>query len=337
MKLLLMTIVLQIGTLNRSSNENIFSVKTILGKIYRWIRNYNLFEHSYTDEFTQRNEILSTRLYVLFMIIGFIAIVFYASIVQHIVIYHVESPPINTYRQLAKQYPSLTCECQQPTTSYSVFVSFSPTFHQLCSSIYAQSGFTVRYGNTSGTFLLGRFGFSTTMTALAVGISAFCNIGKQIVSESTMAYLEKTYLSTYLTHEDEFISTMNLSVNNFKTSLLAAVRHFFELLRYTTQGNQLLSSVFSNAKMLYNTSSTAAENKIKILWSNSLNESCNCGLSSDSCAVFYDDYCNHTYTYQFTDECPAPAKGIAIACYGFDTALLTTLECFFDPFCVSMM
>lgn len=320
-----------------SLDENKFAVKTILDKIYQWMKNYNLFEHSYTDEHTRRNELLSSRLFVLSMIIGSLTITFYSSIVQHTVTYYVKLPSIDKYRQLVNQYPSLMCECQQTTTSYSVFVSFAPAFHQICSSLYAQTAFTVHYGNITDMFFLGRFSYSVTMTTLVGAIPTLCSKTKRIVSESILTYLETTYLSTYLTHEDEFISSVNISINNLKTSLPARISHFFQLLRNIVHGNQLLSSVFSNAKIQYNTSSIADESKINLLWLNSINESCNCGASSDSCTVFYDDYCNHTYTYQFTDACPFPGKGIAISCDPYDACLFSTMECFFDPVCADIV
>ena len=334
---LMVTIFLEIGNSNMSSEENISFVTTMRNKIYQWTMNYNLFEDSYTSEHTRRNEILSTRLYLLLMIIGLIAITFYTSIIQHTITYHVKLPSLHKYRQLVNRYPSLTCECQQTTTSYSVFVSFSPTFHQVCLSIYAQSTFTTRYGNTSGTFFLGRFSYSATMTSIVGAIRTLCNIAKGLASESIETYLEQTYISTYLTHESEFTSSMNISLKNFKASISTRITQIIQLLRYITQGNQLLSSVFSNAKMLYNASSTDEENKINILWSNPINESCNCGVSSDSCAVFYDDYCNHTYTYQFIDDCPLPTIGVAVACYSFDACLFSTLQCFFDSVCANIL
>lgn len=50
------------------------------------ILNYNLFEQAQRDEYSRRNEILSTRLYIFLMISGIAIIVLYASIVPYTLI-----------------------------------------------------------------------------------------------------------------------------------------------------------------------------------------------------------------------------------------------------------
>ena len=49
----------------------------------------NLFKQHYNDVTGRRNEIITTRCYVLLMMVGMTVIVFYASLVEHTLTYHV--------------------------------------------------------------------------------------------------------------------------------------------------------------------------------------------------------------------------------------------------------
>ena len=51
--------------------------------------NLNLFKEYYNDAIGRRNEIIMTRCYLLLMTIGLIVILFYASLVEHTLTYHV--------------------------------------------------------------------------------------------------------------------------------------------------------------------------------------------------------------------------------------------------------
>jgi len=56
---------------------------------HQTIRELNLFENPSSDESQYRNEILSTRIYLLLMFVSIIVISFYASIIEHTFTYHV--------------------------------------------------------------------------------------------------------------------------------------------------------------------------------------------------------------------------------------------------------
>jgi len=56
---------------------------------HQTIRELNLFENPSRDESQYRNEILSTRIYLLLMFASFIIISFYASIIEHTLTYQV--------------------------------------------------------------------------------------------------------------------------------------------------------------------------------------------------------------------------------------------------------
>jgi len=58
-------------------------------KISQSIKTFNLFKDPFNDEHGRKNEIISTRIYILFMIISVIVIISYALITEHTLTYQV--------------------------------------------------------------------------------------------------------------------------------------------------------------------------------------------------------------------------------------------------------
>jgi hypothetical protein len=138
-----------------------------------------------------------------------------------------------------------------------------------------------------------------------------------------------------LTDENEFNSRMNATLNNFEALAPAPFVQLLQLTRRTTQGNQLLIGTFSNAVFQYNISATTEENAINILWINPSDESCNCGLSANSCSISYDDYC--AAHNPDNDTCPNPLPGLILSCYPMDGLMISTLQCLYEVDCVEDM
>ena len=244
---------------------------------------------------------------------------------------------MNTYRKLVDQYPSLTCECQEIIAPYSIFISVSPRFHQICSSLYALDIFTLHLENRDDLIVMRLLHIGSAEGSYFNTIRVLCSFAKEKAAQLIETFLQTIYISNHLTHEVEFISIINASIENFKALAPPASIHLIQLIQDIAQGNQLLTGSFSNAKLQYNISSTIEDDKIQILWINRFNESCSCGMSLDSCEMLYDEYCNHTYSYTGADLCDAPVPGMHIACYIMNSMLLTSLECFYDAECVSHM
>ena len=318
---------------NKPKKSISIMLKEFVGKIRMKIREFNLFEHENSNEYRRRNEILSTRLYIFLMIIGGIIIVLYSSIIPYTLTYRVKSPSIDTYRQFVSKYPSLTCQCQQTITNYELFVTFSPTYHQFTTSIWAQNFVLPHFVSMKYTYIMNGFIVPIVQAVAFYAARILGDLSEEIVLETMASYYRKDYLSTYLTHEDEFISNINISINSMKTALPKTFTQLLHLLLNTIQGNQLLSSVFGNAIMFYNSSSIDEENQIKLLWINPMNASCNCGLSSDSCTISYKDYCNDTYSGVPGDICNAQLAYVFMSCYLMNQLFSVTLECFYNENC----
>jgi len=64
-------------------------MKTMLKTIRLWISEFNLFKKAYNDVQGRRNELLTTRVYVILMSVGLIVILLYGSLVEHTLTFNV--------------------------------------------------------------------------------------------------------------------------------------------------------------------------------------------------------------------------------------------------------
>jgi len=218
-----------------------------------------------------------------------------------------------------------------------VFISFSPRFHQFCYTLWPSYFKDVHYAPLTNLYIISGFVLSLASEIPYYAARIFCEVGVRVITESITAYLTETYLSTYLTHEDEFVSSINISIRNFETSLLTTMAPILELSQGIIQGNQLLSGGFTNAELIYNSSLINEEDRIQMRWINPMNKSCNCALTSDLCTISLDKYCNYTSTYGSTDTCSMPNANIHISCYPLGTVLAFRLDCFYDKECTRAM
>jgi hypothetical protein len=66
-----------------SLNTETSYMKTLLKTIRIWISELNLFKKAYNNVQGRRNELLTTRIYVILMIVGLVVILLYGSIAEH--------------------------------------------------------------------------------------------------------------------------------------------------------------------------------------------------------------------------------------------------------------
>lgn len=233
------------------------------------------------------------------------------------------------------KYPTVTCECEQIATNYGEFLLIDPTLHQMCNSVFVMDFILPRYGENRLELPLGKFNMMAAQSSLFSMGQATCSLCKQLITLLVNAFYQTIYVTSYLTDEKEFEIGMRVILDNFITLAPTTYTHFLQLMQDTTRGNQLLTGTFNNAELQYNSSTNNEENQMKILWKNPNNELCNCGISTDSCAMSYNAFCNYTFhSNTSVDTCYTPIEGYMISCYFVDGMLASTQECYFDMDCL---
>ena len=105
--------------------------------VLRKLRTLNLFmeprSQASDDIEVVHNQILSTRVYIVFMITTLFTLTLF-TVLRPVSISATESnPSIQTYYQLEAAYSrTLACQCRRPTVQYKEFFSIEPVFHEVC-------------------------------------------------------------------------------------------------------------------------------------------------------------------------------------------------------------
>ena len=120
--------------------ENVRSLRQrfqlLLSKIKEFIITLNLFKDPEKESAHDlRNQRISTRLFIVLMIITLSVLVLYTSLTIITQTVTIKQPTVNVYTELQTKYSqTLICPCTQISIDYEQFISFDPTFHQICSS-----------------------------------------------------------------------------------------------------------------------------------------------------------------------------------------------------------
>lgn len=79
-----------------------------------------------------RDQLLTTRVYLILLGISFISLILFSSLADRIVAVTVLKPSLDTFEHLqAKFLGTLSCPCANIAVPYSSFLSFQSTYHQV--------------------------------------------------------------------------------------------------------------------------------------------------------------------------------------------------------------
>ena len=88
-----------------------------------------------TDQHLLKNQLISTRLFVVLLLLSLTILLTYVSTVTIDKTITLTQPSQRQYQQIADQHSqTLTCPCTQISIENNVFLSNNYTLHQVCSS-----------------------------------------------------------------------------------------------------------------------------------------------------------------------------------------------------------
>ena len=203
----------------------------------------NLFESVplKTDPKEIRQQIYSTRIFLLLFIACIVIGIFYLSLDMITTIYTVEFPSIDQYFDLYKQHVdhSLICLCHSLTTEYQLLVRMLPEFHPFCSSDFVQStwlkGPALYYGYTGSAF-------RDNAPPLFRAFAAFCRLAIQQVEEGLLTLNSSQLVTDQVLSQIEFDERINETANSFIRSTISSFARLSNLLEKTTRANTIVST-----------------------------------------------------------------------------------------------
>jgi len=121
--------------ISSESSKGLFAVAR--SGLVRTIRELNMFSDNpyWSSALTHSEQILSTRLFLLFLFVSLLILITYTSLIVRTHSVPLEQFSLSDFEQLQARYPStISALCTQVSIPYHKFIQLSPKFHQICSS-----------------------------------------------------------------------------------------------------------------------------------------------------------------------------------------------------------
>ena len=118
-------------------------------KFAQFVRNFNIFKSvpPSINEHDLKNERISTRLFIVLLIISLTILLLYNSLINIIQTNNIKKPTFEQYSQLYSLYQEvLTCPCTQILIDYEKFIRLDYTLHQVCSSVFVSQNWIDHLG-----------------------------------------------------------------------------------------------------------------------------------------------------------------------------------------------
>ncbi|CAF1406822.1 unnamed protein product [Adineta steineri] len=174
------------------------------------------------------------------------------------------NPSLVTYRRLHELYSdSLKCPCKKMSISYDIFITLSPTLHQICSSDFISESWisTMTLFNAqpgSNTILnVGLNGFDSRYFKL---LSSICQLAIRTIDDAVRQFLTRSFVTQYVISESEFNAKLNTTFKQFKQSLITEFNLLTDMVHLFTRVDQPYTNS-KNAELLPITPSGETNNQ----------------------------------------------------------------------------
>lgn len=285
----------------------------------------NLFqsEASWDDPVHRQYEIITTRIYLLFLMITVMILVVYTSITVQMLRFTKNNFSQSYFEDLAsdpRYSPTLDCPCQNISIPHNLFISISPHYHPFCSSdfivhnslwidlIYHGSDL-LNYPYDYRRFIVPHFRL----------LFHLCTLANNTLTDALSIFQSNTLISKRAQSRQVVLVQMNGTLNQFRSSVSQTFIRTLDFIRHLAQGNGLVSSIGSN-------------------WYPVMMQSIDCMLiiprsyGKNNCSCATNSACTSSATI---DEWTVP--GFLVGCYPLESLLQSTLQCLYDIECINKL
>ncbi len=220
--------------------------QTRLHILWLWVKRklvtLNIFKDVRSnDEYHLRNQILSTRLFIILLIVSMFFFALYSSLIVITKTVTVNKPSLDRYLKLEQKYHStLVCPCSSISNEYKQFIFIQPKFHQICDSNLIQTDWiadkisAVLYSNDIAAITTFSF-FSQWLSIL----KSFCQLSIETIQNQLFIFNSTRLITQNLFTQNLLQTQTNEFILLFQLTTETSFNLSFSMIRQTIQGNQL--------------------------------------------------------------------------------------------------
>ncbi|CAF1661409.1 unnamed protein product, partial [Adineta ricciae] len=324
---------------------------------FRWIVDQlvklNIFDKGTTDEHSKRNEILSTRVYIISLIIILFVLTLITSLQSNLNTITMKNPTEDEYNKLQlKNFDHFQCPCAQISNTYDEFVTIIPEYHEICSSDFLSENWInyLFYENTSYYFQLD---FRHSASSRFQLLRTLCQLAQQSITDHLNEYYSYEFITNELLSSNVFHLQIDSFLSVFQQTFPSSFRNLLKLIRQTTISNGIFSAIDTSLAYAFHPSNITRIYMDSIYYYE---------ISLQS--KIFDCYCDN-YTicampegiYSNLDRYDHPGSawindvnvkaqtaginatflidGMIVGCKPIESLMRSTLECLYDRICLN--
>jgi hypothetical protein len=301
--------------------------RNLINSLWQSFLQLNLYKQSSSDMQTVPKEHLATRIYICSLaIVVLIITIIFASIVR--TVNKIEySPSLTRFFRLASKYPdTIHCPCSKISIAYDAFVTTHVRFHQVCSSQFIEQAWIDMVYAEQTNASLSSNDFRTTLSFFWQVIAGLCSISNttwtDIMGDFSASHTFNPEAVAVEVLQTQAQATLNNTIYLARTTLsrnLLAIRRIMS-------GNQLVSALETNFYLRYPPGNLSSSSSLKM--SPRIYNNCSC---------LHSEGCPHPATFNDTDGNFITIPGMIADCLIMDGTLASTLECYYDQTCISLL
>ena len=317
-----------------------FSLRQQLARLCTSIATFNIFQSnipSDNDEHEQKTQLISTRLFIILLVLSLTVLVVYTTQIQVTHTITINSPPQSEYLSLYKKYgDKLTCPCTKIAFPHEKFISLTPVFHQICSSDFVTTKWIDFLIGTSPTYL--SLDFRSTGSVLFQALTSFCHVANETIIDSLPVFYSNNFVAVEVMNMELFDKEAQSLVDFYIRTTANAFTQSFEILRDLTYTNGLVSGLFTN--VIYRLD--YYDRDLPGYWTLPSFQSyaqppkgCDC-VSSPSCVIQVAIH-NISSTGILRNQTLFPIPGLYVGCYLVEAMRQSNFQCLYDQTCLNRL
>ncbi|CAF1364248.1 unnamed protein product [Adineta ricciae] len=211
--------------------------------VYQYLVKLNLYENGTSDEHEKRNEILSTKIYIILLVLVLLLYISYASLTAQANDFTISKPTQKQYERLELQYSvSLKCPCQELSIAYKRFIDIKLEYNEICSSDFVtQKWIDYLFEERLGFYHPLDFRRSAPFKFQL--LRTLCQQSQRTIENNLEEFYSNYLISNEIISQDEFNAQVNYSVESFQKATMSSFQKLIKLIQEVTCANLLITAV----------------------------------------------------------------------------------------------
>jgi len=302
-------------------------------KLRDYIENLNAYSRATTNEHKKRTEILSTRFYLLLLIISLILYSTYEILIEETVLIQIYEPKLIEYEKYEnRSLNNFQCPCKDISIPFQSFVNIEIDFHEICSSDFISQQWIEYLFNENLNFSFHKNDIRYSGFAQFEILQILCQYASDTINENLNEFYSNEYLTENLISKDDFPIEISHSIEIFKANMLKFFQDPIELFRLIVQNERIFSAVDTKYSFFIRDYYFQNEFTIAILpiQYRETNYTFDCYQSSHQINRIPSGI--HLNSSLFLH-----LSGLVIGCLPIESLFHSTLECFYNQTCLDLI